>query len=1088
VTTLYALFNGEPGTGEYAIGAATYDGATWTEYASNPVLQKGSGWESGHVKDPMLLWDGSQYVCYYAGYNGSQYQIGRATATTYSGPWTKYASNPVLALGAGGAFDDNGLAFPTVLYEPDDVSKPWKMWYRADDGSNHLTIGYAHSTDGLAWTKVGKVLDVGTGGAWDDAWVQPCTVVKVGATYYLFTGGASSVTQPHFWQGGLVTFTDPEGTYTRDAGNPLLKARFNDSGTTLTPTADIALGATQVHLTDTSAFNIGEPVVLADDDTTAETFYVTALNSSTVLTLDHAVSTGTYTAAHGFVFRSFAWTSIIPRTVRATVSGYEAFAAVFQPVDDLLQPASYLWEGSFRLTAAALTGPWSYDYVAGRGLLFPFTSAAWHARSAENPSVISVSDAVITDGVGFWVDWANDGFSTGATVADDPGLLARGMPEGDGTAAYSDDITADLISISWHVGATSDLLGGSGADSLTAVLKNTAGKYNPDNASSVLAGLLRPNRKVWLGVNADGTLTGTGQTVYPLFAGRVREIAPIPAGGAQDAPTVEILCDGILADYARKSVHVADSTSRSQAAFRAAVLDAIDPDANVDLADEPDTLPLSSADSTSALTVLEDLNRANGSGHAITPAALSDWYTYTSHNRHYKLGAAPDWSIDAGAEHVTGIDGLRLNADTVINDQRATVDPVSISPALSVVWTYDKAPFTLNGNLVIWANFEDYVDRPEISVNVSSGAVTSTLTSFGHSAKLELYSAAAQVGTLEVIGHAIVRDSSVTVSTDYLPEAAPSQAAYGIRTGSALSGDLLGSQASAQGIVDHIVFRRALPAPAAGGDRDELAPVDVRGPGVRRHGRDRGAVRHDRAAVRCRRDRRPLRPRGLGHRRLVDVRLPAPGVLAPDADDVFHARYLNPQRPGHLGVLDELHDASHVQLRRGPDGSPGEHPRRRHRLPQGRRGGRDVLGLHRHAGRGDEHRRCDRPDDHVHSREPRCGRLVHVGLGRDRAGERDPRGLHHDHAHGEGPRPVRGQRHGLPLGEAVQGRDGVLGGVVPRDLRRHGRGRGVRLRRGGGGHGHHLEALSELDRGAQRLVHHPDGRPVRAGRIGDTDG
>ena len=63
------------------------------------------------------------------------------------------------------------------------------------------------------------------------------------------------------------------------------------------------------------------------------------------------------------------------------------FGTPFQPVDDLTQPGSKLWEGSFRWTADDLGDAWDYDYVPGRGLLFPF-SVSWHSRSAENPSVI----------------------------------------------------------------------------------------------------------------------------------------------------------------------------------------------------------------------------------------------------------------------------------------------------------------------------------------------------------------------------------------------------------------------------------------------------------------------------------------------------------------------------------------------------------------------------------------------------------------------------------------------------------------------------------------------------------------------------
>ena len=391
--TLYALFNGQNGDGEYKIGAATYNSLSdaWTEYGSNPVLVKGSGgsWDDDHVKDPWLLWDGAQYVMYYAGHDGSKYQVGRATASSHTGPWTKAGGNPVLAVGSGGAFDDAGVNFPTVLYEPTDTGKEWKLWYGANDGSVQ-TIGYAYSSDGLSWTKVGQVLTVGSSGTWEDEGVLPGAVYKDGTTYSLFYAGRQGVaapTDPSRWQGGIATFTDPEGTYTKEPTNPILLARFNDASTTVVPTADVTAGATTVALPDTSQFNVGEPIAIADGDTTAHIGYIVSIDSGTQVTLDRAV-VGSFTGG-GKVFRSFAYNSTVPRSILQRGGGWEMFGTPFQPVDDLTQPASKLWEGSFRWRAPALTGPWSYDYVPGRGLLFPLVvGAAWHTRSAENPSVI----------------------------------------------------------------------------------------------------------------------------------------------------------------------------------------------------------------------------------------------------------------------------------------------------------------------------------------------------------------------------------------------------------------------------------------------------------------------------------------------------------------------------------------------------------------------------------------------------------------------------------------------------------------------------------------------------------------------------
>jgi hypothetical protein len=390
LTPLYALFNGKTLTSEYAIGAATRSGETWSEYAGNPVLTVGTpgAWDDAHVKDPCLVWDGSQYVMFYAGHDGTKYQVGRATAPSHEGPWTRDGGNPVLAVGSGGAFDDSGVAFPTILYEPGDTGKEWKCWYYANDGSAE-TIGYAHSSDGISWTKVGQVIAQGAGGSWYDEGALPGAILKEAGTYYLFVGGQQDPTQ-NKWQGGLWAFTDPEGTYTAEAGNPTILARFNDAPISLAPTADVDPGDSTVGLADTTKYNVGEPIVIADAISTAENFYVTAKDTSS-LTLDHQAQT-LFEVAQGARVRPFSMVSIIPRSILARpAGGYEAFVTIFQPVEDLTQPASKLWEGSFEMRADALTDVWDYYYLAGRGLLFPLepVGVSWHTRSAENPSVIA---------------------------------------------------------------------------------------------------------------------------------------------------------------------------------------------------------------------------------------------------------------------------------------------------------------------------------------------------------------------------------------------------------------------------------------------------------------------------------------------------------------------------------------------------------------------------------------------------------------------------------------------------------------------------------------------------------------------------
>lgn len=380
VGDLVGLYNGSTDGSAYAIGAITRTSGVWAEDAGNPVLQKGAGgaWDDVTVKDPWLMWDGSQYVMYYSGLDGTNYRIGRATADDVAGPWTKAGGNPVLGLGAGGAFDDVHVSFPVVLREAAD---DWKMWYTAFDGSKY-TIGYAHSTDGIAWTKEGQVIDVGAGGSWNDVHLLTSGIIRVGATYYLFVGGAQDTGGNPRWQAGLYTFTDPEGTYTPSPSNPVLEARFNDAGTSQALTANTASGSPVVTVADTSAWHVNEPMVLDDGDSNPLVASIASIDSGTQITLDTNAATD-YTTAQSAVIRPLAYNAVVGRSVWRSGSQWVMSVTPFQPLNDIT--SSHLLEGSMLATASGPDGPWALDYDTG--LIVPLGSG-WDANSAENLSVI----------------------------------------------------------------------------------------------------------------------------------------------------------------------------------------------------------------------------------------------------------------------------------------------------------------------------------------------------------------------------------------------------------------------------------------------------------------------------------------------------------------------------------------------------------------------------------------------------------------------------------------------------------------------------------------------------------------------------
>lgn len=426
----------------------------------------------------------------------------------------------------------------------------------------------------------------------------------------------------------------------------------------------------------------------------------------------------------------------------------------------------------------------------------------------EPPEGEESPDPEVTTGPGVWVDWGNDGFACGDIgVSSDPGSLARLVAEGASSALICDEITSDVISIRWRRGSGPDHTGSSNPGEATIVVKNADHKYNPDNTASEFYGLLNPGAPVWIGVNTDGTF-GAGGTVVGIFGGFLREIVPTPVDGAM--PYAELLCEDALGRYGRSTVSVSPSLSRSIADLRNEVLDAVDEDPDRRALDtESNMLFFSSVDSNNALTTLDELNRVTASRHWIAPGdSFLEWFFYSTANRLYKVTEATDDSLDG--ENIDAINGYRVTEENIINSQRADVTPLSLSLATDTVWTYGQTPFTVTSaeSKIIWANFEDHVFNAAIQANVSSGSITSIVTNFGQSAKLQIDTAGtATVGSLIVTGQRVERgDPEQVVAEDF-----SSQSRYKVRAGAVITSDWAGQTGQAQGLVDFLVWKFAQP-------------------------------------------------------------------------------------------------------------------------------------------------------------------------------------------------------------------------------------------------------------------------------------
>jgi len=160
----------------------------WTKYEGNPITPDPGApgeWDDSQVGNPSVLFYDGTYKMWYTGYDASNRRIGYATSDDGI-VWTKYEGNPVLDLGVPGAWDDSHVWAPSVLF----YDGTYKMWYSGNDASNER-IGYATSDDGIVWTKYegNPVLNLGAPGAWDDYHAYNPSVLFYNGTYKMWYSG-----------------------------------------------------------------------------------------------------------------------------------------------------------------------------------------------------------------------------------------------------------------------------------------------------------------------------------------------------------------------------------------------------------------------------------------------------------------------------------------------------------------------------------------------------------------------------------------------------------------------------------------------------------------------------------------------------------------------------------------------------------------------------------------------------------------------------------------------------------------------------------------------------------------------------------
>lgn len=207
----------------------------WVKNNTNPVLKKGQpyGPDLYAISDCWVLFHEGSYKMWYTGGGAVppdtllHSSIGYATSPDGIN-WIKHTGNPVLDISKAG-WDSLGVETVTVIIDSGaQAASRYKMWYAGQTRDDHTyEIGYAHSADGVHWTKhTEPVLKTGSKPEWDNCFIEGPCVIKEDGVYKMWYAGYDCEPdgQPTDGKVAIGYATSGDGIrWTKWNANPVLK-------------------------------------------------------------------------------------------------------------------------------------------------------------------------------------------------------------------------------------------------------------------------------------------------------------------------------------------------------------------------------------------------------------------------------------------------------------------------------------------------------------------------------------------------------------------------------------------------------------------------------------------------------------------------------------------------------------------------------------------------------------------------------------------------------------------------------------------------------------------------------------------------
>lgn len=198
--------NAQAGRSEIGL-AISEDGFLFDERTDAPVLCSGTEgtWDCNGVADPYVIEFGGKLYMYYLGMDEVNVQRLGVAVSVDGYIWTKYANNPIMDVGVMGAFDENGLGEPSVVY----YSPYFYMLYTGRNNQEQRNIGVAVSRDGVHWKKLcyQGVIELSSN-TWDNQVICDTTLwPNDDGTFSVWYGGGNEAEPAQNLNGKIGSFT-----------------------------------------------------------------------------------------------------------------------------------------------------------------------------------------------------------------------------------------------------------------------------------------------------------------------------------------------------------------------------------------------------------------------------------------------------------------------------------------------------------------------------------------------------------------------------------------------------------------------------------------------------------------------------------------------------------------------------------------------------------------------------------------------------------------------------------------------------------------------------------------------------------------